>query len=369
MFALALVPTLTGCLELTCEGDVVEQSHWVGIAIQAPVVSAAGDTALALWNEAGTLHTAGIVNRGEVVNEREHPFLDIRSIASAPTGHVVLVGDLWLRAWTFDAMGVPAASQVAISNREIGTSSAVFDGTDFVIAWTEPDAMKLTSLAPGGDSASAPITIGPGLAANQRFAMASSDGVTWIAWAEKGRVLGQRVTSHGTIDAAPVVIVNDPRIPAAPACSIASSNGGFLLAVQSEINDLLLVPLDGEGTIGTTVEMLDTRTQTLVGEPSGFALLRGGSSLSGPWTPQTFVIVRLAPDGTRVSERSYSGMGAALSSDGTGLVLALVDNRTSGDTGVSVLSLEDVAGGGQLEITRTQLHRETTSQCSDSDPT
>jgi hypothetical protein len=62
-------------------------------------------------------------------------------------------------------------------------------------------------------------------------------------------------------------------------------------------------------------------------------------------------------------------MGAALSSDGTGLVLALVDNRTSGDTGVSVLSLEDVAGGEQLEITRTQLHRETTSQCSDSDPT
>lgn len=366
VFALALCPTLTGCLEMFCEGDVVEKSQWVGSSIQDPVVSAAGDTALALWSESGTLHTAGIANRGEVLNEREHhdPFLNIKHVASAPTGHLFVVGDPWLRAWTFDAAGVPATSEVTISpETDIRASSAVFDGTSFLVAWTEPDAMKLSALAPGGDTASTPITIGPGLAANQRLVMASSDGVTWIAWAEAGRVLGVRVASGGPIDPAPVVIVDDPRIPANPACSIASSNGRFLVAVQSERSDSLLVALDGQGNIGTTVEVLDTVTQTLVGEPSGFALLRRSYGLNDMWTPQNFVILRFAPDATYLFERTYSGMGAALTSDGTGLVLALVVKRKNGDMADSVLSLEAVAGGGQLEVARTRLSLETTSHC------
>jgi hypothetical protein len=329
------------------------------------MIWAAGDTVLALWTEKGRLHTAGIVNRGEVANEHEHSlWLSARHIASAPTGHIMLVGDEALSAWMFDARGLHATSTVKITSALAWASSAVFDGTRFLIAWSEEgDEMKLASLAPGGDRVSAPITIGPGLDPLQRIVMASSGGITWIAWAEEGRALGIRVTRSGAIDPAPVVLLQDPRIPAARARSIASSDGRFLLAVEGGSRDLLLVPFDGQLNIGTTVELPDTTIGTLVGEPSGFAFLRGSAKPSELWTPRTFAVVRLALDGTYLRERAYTAMGAGLASDGTGLLLALGVNSRIGDRGESVLSLEAVAGGGQIEIARAGLQLETESKC------
>ena len=89
---------------------------------------------------------------------------------------------------------------------------------------------------------------------------------------------------------------------------------------------------------------------TVAWDEGGLAVRRFALASATP--PQ-----RLALDGTYLRERAYTGMGAGLASDGTGLLITLVVNSAIGDRADSVLSLEAVAGGGQAEIARTKLQR------------
>lgn len=374
LLVLALVSAQAGCAELFCPNSVIKDTAWVGDTILEPRISAAGDTVLALWRHHGgaNVYTAGIVGFN-VTNRGVAAEVDtVRGIASAPTGHLLLVGDDSLSARVFDANGVVTTSHVEVSGGQVVAPSAVFDGTHFLIAWTEGNALKLSSLPPGGETASAPITIRDDLASGQRIVMASSGGLTWITWAQEGRVLGLRVTRDGAIDPTPLVLLQDTWDPAGrtPRLALASSNGRFLLAVEQEAFEMVLVFFDGQGNLGTTLEIADPMSgtywsmpfKTLVGEPSGFAFLRRGPSGEES-------VVRLSHDGSDLRENRYTieGVrlasddtgGVGLASDDTGLLFASVHFSAVEDDGESVFKLMAIDGDGRLEIASTELHRET----------
>jgi hypothetical protein len=332
----------------------VEDSHWIGTTIEAPRLSAAGDTALILWKTSAGVHSAGIADGGEVLNRRTHSQqLSVRHVASAPTGHMLLGNDA-LIASMFDDRGAPATPpSVELTDVPALWPSAVFDGSSFLVTWTDRDVMKLASYTPGADQPSAPIAIGPGL--DRKPAMASGGGITWIVWTEEGRAVGFRISGGARIDPAPVVLLQDPRILQDATYSLASSSDRFLLAVQGT-SDLLLVPFDGQRNLGTRVELGDTKAGKLVGDADGFAFLRRSSQ-------QDFIVTRLALDGTHRSDHAFTGVEASLASDGTRLLLALRVDTVRTDDAVSVLWLVHVPSGSQVEIARTQLQTRTTSSC------
>src|SRR5262245_41152465 len=89
LLALATLPTSAGCLELLCEGPVIEtRSGWQGSRIEAPVISAAAGVTLTAWTRDG-LHV-GVNEDGLVLSRFALPGLTAVQLVSAPTGHLVL---------------------------------------------------------------------------------------------------------------------------------------------------------------------------------------------------------------------------------------------------------------------------------------
>jgi hypothetical protein len=371
VLTLAIVPAtaLTGCTQIFCEGPIVETSFWQGEPIEEPVISGAGGVALLSWNSLGQ-HTVAV--EGSQVLDRLMPQAQsaLRSgtrLTSAPTGHLLLNGPAPITAVSLDHRGALAAPPFVLTRASIGTPPTAFDGTRFLTVWGEGNALMLASITPGGgEAASVAIGVNPGRIA----AMASATGVTWIVWADQGRVEGIRIVGGAAIDPTPVRLLEDPRIPRTAFIALASSDGQFLLAVEvvlgAQQTGWLLVPFAGQQglpDLGTGVELPGYAGAELVGEASGFALLNGLMGQIQPGTQRDLTVLRLALDGTPVSEHKFTGTDAALGFDGTRLLLAL---RT--DTGVangitSALSLVQIDTQARMEIATARMEPGVRESC------
>jgi hypothetical protein len=318
------------------------------------VLSGAGGVSFVSWDGVEAVQTADIEGDEVLLQQTaSSPRRERWAQASAPTGHVIVALSSELQVLSF-GRGGPATVIPFPTSSSRSRPIVTFDGTRFLFAWAEPFRLMLASLVPGTGAISNPVVVANVSA--ELLAMASSGGVTWLVWAKDTAVKGVRIVDGAPIDAAPVMIHQDPRInPASDGgIRIEASSGRFLIAVETFVDvasSTLLVPLDSNAMRGTVIE-IPGRPPQLARDVAGFATMDVPFPPSADWDAKTFSITRRALDGTPVSAQEVSGVLASLGFDGNRLLLALRQDFLDGEEGDSALSVGPLDDASGVEIVR-----------------
>jgi len=389
---------VAACLDEPGEDAICEPYDiWVGEPIGVPSIGYSVGEHLVSWVQGDwlscSLRTAQVSTNG-TVGETGEPaggaegYLDAGMFCRAlriagPSGHLLVSTDRHAEqivVMSLDAEGLPSGSWIEVGafNAEMTSSpsvAAIFDGERFWIAWSHyPDRqqweIRAVRMAPDLTLLDAdPIEVASdSLSSLPDVAVAGSSGAAWIVWdsmlhedpagaATPFVVEGARVAVDGTVvDSPPVRLFVDAYDP-----RLAALGDQILVVADSSFPDSLNArrlgaagPLSDASRYAGVVHD-DVVDLVAVDDLWGYALLLHSHG-EGPWdspceTCQT-IVAHLDAEGAPLTPTvltAISGTKPAISFNGSGFLLASVNERAVGEDGseelvVRTLDLDGAAG-------------------------
>ncbi|HEY5924923.1 MAG TPA: hypothetical protein VIV11_24750 [Kofleriaceae bacterium] len=371
-----LILSLTGCAAL-CAGESSTVVTWHGGPLQSASAIATANGATGVVWRGGQSFSYLAPGRAVVTTPLVTASnLPATAVAMAPDGRGVLV-DRSLDVRTFDANGTVASVPKLADGSANATPKVVFDGTHFVVVWTQENAVWLARIAITGEVVTAAAPVGSGPADCPRaadvFATTFADGFMWIAWFggtnDEPVVIAGRVMDGRVIDTVPIPIENmlGTGCNGSARLAIAGSGANALVGArrydsESRTEDIV-IPLRNDGVVGEPVVV---PAGNLIEMPAGFAIATSTDFEAFP-SSAVIGIVELDATGAEIDDYIvYGGATPVYASDESGLAIAGVINADDGDDrGHSTLGVTLVDGqqAPAMPIWTTMLTREEHTVC------